>query len=843
MAKQAMLEPIQRIEGTDATVRLTLSSMRTLTKVKLELHEAAFEHEAETGTDKPIGTITGASCPGGKYGVTLSFDETHGVTGAVPKPGKPGNDDKKTKRVIAIVIPEMGGARSKTLFFPLPDTQVLERRNWFFYVKMLEPSETSSNQISLAHNPQALNVGTQATYDWHAHNEVDLFVHGHEKTPNDDHKSAFDEMVNAINDAKHFIFITDWSFQPYFRIVRKGPSNPGTIGRILLDKAAKGKVLVGVLAWRHVHVGSAAAPDEHNNAADDRLRALNGNRPLPDNFLWRATHNTATYSHHQKFVVLDAKVEGSDKRIIKVFFGGLDLTKGRHDWHDHIIDPKDPDTAAVHDFQKTQFVPLPGDNESLEYDDWYNAEFQADSKSEPENPKQPWHDIYACLTGPAAWDVVREWVGRWNDTSASSKGDLAGQIVGVDEDAEWVLTAKTRLVHDLYGVTLHDRNKFFQQNETPPTFDNSDTKFRWTAQVLRSIKRNYWETNHLKGFEHDFRWRLDGNYERSIQDAYVKNIRRAKDYILIETQYFISSGHHWTTTSTGVRNELAKEICDKIVERKTAGKPFHCYIICPMYPEGDQTTFSKVPMNQRFFEWMTMTYMIARLEIEEKIDWKKHLSFYFLGKNGPLKQDWYTGYIGLRAFKQGDYDRRQLVRMNNRYMVYVHSKLMVVDDKYLILGSANLNERSLAGDRDTEICIHMWPKYQKFEAPCKAQLEQFRKHLFKEHFGDDTGDPRSWGEAAQRIALDNYWKYRRGQLATKTSTEQPKLQGQALMLPFVLTVEHNTLSADTPVLRVEEDTSLAEGTNSLLPDAPEDSDTWKWWSTKKWLTSGIDLAE
>lgn len=36
-------------------------------------------------------------------------------------------------------------------------------------------------------------------------------------------------------------------------------------------------------------------------------------------------------------------------------------------------------------------------------------------------------------------------------------------------------------------------------------------------------------------------------------------------------------------------------------------------------------------------------------------------------------------------------------------IVYVHSKLMIVDDDYAILGSANINDRSMMGDRDSEL--------------------------------------------------------------------------------------------------------------------------------------------
>lgn len=38
-------------------------------------------------------------------------------------------------------------------------------------------------------------------------------------------------------------------------------------------------------------------------------------------------------------------------------------------------------------------------------------------------------------------------------------------------------------------------------------------------------------------------------------------------------------------------------------------------------------------------------------------------------------------------------------------LIYVHSKLMIVDDKIVICGSANINDRSLIGKRDSEIAV------------------------------------------------------------------------------------------------------------------------------------------
>ena len=37
--------------------------------------------------------------------------------------------------------------------------------------------------------------------------------------------------------------------------------------------------------------------------------------------------------------------------------------------------------------------------------------------------------------------------------------------------------------------------------------------------------------------------------------------------------------------------------------------------------------------------------------------------------------------------------------------MYVHSKMTIVDDEYILIGSANINQRSLSGERDSEIAM------------------------------------------------------------------------------------------------------------------------------------------
>ena len=46
-----------------------------------------------------------------------------------------------------------------------------------------------------------------------------------------------------------------------------------------------------------------------------------------------------------------------------------------------------------------------------------------------------------------------------------------------------------------------------------------------------------------------------------------------------------------------------------------------------------------------------------------------------------------------------------------RFMIYVHAKGMIVDDEYVIVGSANINQRSLAGTKDTEIAMGAYQPY------------------------------------------------------------------------------------------------------------------------------------
>jgi phospholipase D1/2 len=76
-------------------------------------------------------------------------------------------------------------------------------------------------------------------------------------------------------------------------------------------------------------------------------------------------------------------------------------------------------------------------------------------------------------------------------------------------------------------------------------------------------------------------------------------------------------------------------------------------------------------------------------------------------------------------------------------MIYIHSKLMIVDDKYAICGSANLNDRSMRGSRDSELALLIRGKNMKkvqmgdCAEEVSERIQALRLKLWSEHFGSD----------------------------------------------------------------------------------------------------------
>lgn len=95
----------------------------------------------------------------------------------------------------------------------------------------------------------------------------------------------------------------------------------------------------------------------------------------------------------------------------------------------------------------------------------------------------------------------------------------------------------------------------------------------------------------------------------------------------------------------------------------------------------------------------------------------------------------YVRFYSLRAWgKIGP--QRSLVTEQ----LYIHAKIMVVDDRYAIIGSANINERSMLGERDSEIAAVIYDNdlidsrmggrdYRVGRFPHSLRMRLMREHL------------------------------------------------------------------------------------------------------------------
>ncbi|OEL15235.1 Phospholipase D gamma 3 [Dichanthelium oligosanthes] len=96
-----------------------------------------------------------------------------------------------------------------------------------------------------------------------------------------------------------------------------------------------------------------------------------------------------------------------------------------------------------------------------------------------------------------------------------------------------------------------------------------------------------------------------------------------------------------------------------------------------------------------------------------------------------------------------------MARRHRRFMVYVHSKGMIVDEEYVIVGSANINQRSLAGSRDTELAVGAYQPHHTTAASAagttrrpRGKVFGYRMSLWEEHLGKEV--VRRWPELVER---------------------------------------------------------------------------------------------
>eukprot|EP00931_Biecheleriopsis_adriatica_P073474 TRINITY_DN47753_c0_g1_i1.p1 TRINITY_DN47753_c0_g1~~TRINITY_DN47753_c0_g1_i1.p1 ORF type:complete len:764 (-),score=140.67 TRINITY_DN47753_c0_g1_i1:52-2319(-) len=192
------------------------------------------------------------------------------------------------------------------------------------------------------------------------------------------------------------------------------------------------------------------------------------------------------------------------------------------------------------------------------------------------------------------------------------------------------------------------------------------------------------------------RWMGTGTVVRESYDEMLNMIRNAKRFVFIENQYFSTDfpstspecqHEHDRTRAvlySGATNRVGEVLLDRLKRAAFLKEQFSVAFVLPLGTEPG----SFYP-NLRGAYCFEQTVEDFWKEHKFESDWRDYFSFFFIGNAVSVPTS--MGGPG-----------------NAFYGIFTHTKAMVVDDEIAYIGSANINDRSLFGDRDAEVGLTVW---------------------------------------------------------------------------------------------------------------------------------------
>jgi phosphatidylserine/phosphatidylglycerophosphate/cardiolipin synthase-like enzyme len=206
--------------------------------------------------------------------------------------------------------------------------------------------------------------------------------------------------------------------------------------------------------------------------------------------------------------------------------------------------------------------------------------------------------------------------------------------------------------------------------------------------------------------------------EKSIQNAWCTAITNANHFVYIENQFFIG---HCGNEKTAL-NSIPSTLLERIVKAARNNEAFRAIVLIPQHPQGD-IAFTMRPRIILHYQCQTIfkgiTSMIERFKtLCPGVDIKKYLDFFCLHNYGILEEKFVHDQI------------------------YIHDKFLCVDDRILIVGSANINDRSMLGERDSEVALRIEDSNIKTITMAGRNFSvgslphRIRTQLMRQHIGD-----------------------------------------------------------------------------------------------------------
>lgn len=231
-----------------------------------------------------------------------------------------------------------------------------------------------------------------------------------------------------------------------------------------------------------------------------------------------------------------------------------------------------------------------------------------------------------------------------------------------------------------------------------------------------------------------------------VQQAFLEELR---SITTLNVQGWLT--HHLGREQNGIINNIGAALAERIGRAIDEGRPFHVYMVLPAHPEGALN----VPNIMHQIHLTMQSLVFGEQSLVKRIQRRMAMRAYMergasreqareiLQRRGPdnrpiyEQQDW-SRYLTLLNLRTWD----ELAGRVVTEQIYVHSKLLIADDRVAILGSANINDRSLLGPRDSELAVIVrdsTPVSVALDGQCPQQVgkavHELRVALWKKHFG------------------------------------------------------------------------------------------------------------
>ncbi|KAK2637963.1 hypothetical protein Ddye_025758 [Dipteronia dyeriana] len=564
-----------------------------------------------------------------------------------------------------------------------------------------------------------------------------------------DGQAAFEAIASSIEDAKSEIFITGWWLCPELYLRRPFENNHSSRLDALLESKAKQGVQIYILLYKEV----AIALKINSQYSMKRLRSIHENVKVlryPDHlatgvYLW---------SHHEKFVIVDYRI---------CYIGGLDLCFGRYDTVDHRVgdcppsiwpgkdyyNPRESEPNSWEDTMKDEL-----DREKYPRMPWHDvhcalwgppcrdvARHFVQRWNHAKRSKAPNEQAIPLLI-PHHHMVLPHYMGRSQQIDIVSKKteqnrkDLDSfSSRSALEDIPLLLPQESdKLVESDTDHKLNGLNVKHNHRDKPPGVSGncmlSTQKYKAEALVpdmqltgladgiesmdlqneenlnldekfSSKMSDEWWESSEEDKYgevgprmacscqviRSVGQWSAGTSQtEDSIHRAYCSLIENAEHFIYIENQFFISG----LSGDEIIQNRVLDTLYIRILRAHREQKCFRVIVVIPLLPgfqggidDGGAATV------RALMHWQYRTISREKTSILHELNMLL----------GPKTQDYIT-FSGLRSY--GRLCNGGPVATSQ---VYVHSKVMIIDDRAAFIGSSNINDRSLLGSRDSEIGV------------------------------------------------------------------------------------------------------------------------------------------